>query len=44
MYANYGSGTGKDTHVSLYACLMEGEHNDYLVWPFREMSPILSRG
>ena len=34
MYAN-GNGDGKGTHVSLYACLMEGEHDDDLVWPFR---------
>ena len=33
MYA-YGNGAGKDTHVSLYACIMEGEHDDHLVWPF----------
>ena len=34
MYAN-GYGTGEGTHVTLYACLMEGEHDDDLVWPFR---------
>ena len=41
------SGTGKDIHMSLYACIMEGEHDDYIVWPFRGMSPLinnLSRG
>ena len=25
----------KDTHVSLYSCLMKGEYNDKLSWPFR---------
>ena len=34
MYAN-GDCDGKGTHMSLYACLMEGEHDDHLVWPFR---------
>ena len=33
MRAN-GNGTGEGTHVSLFACLMEGEHDDHLVWPF----------
>lgn len=42
VYANYGSGTGKGTYESLYACLMEGEHDDYLVWPFRGMSPLIN--
>ena len=33
MYAN-GCGDSKDTHVSVYACLMKGENDDYLPWPF----------
>ena len=33
MYAN-GHGDGKGTHMSLYACLIEGEYDEYLVWPF----------
>ena len=34
MTAN-GYGNSKGTHVSLYVCLTEGEHDDDLVWPFR---------
>ena len=34
VYAN-GNISGEGTHVSLYVCLMEGEHDDDLVWPFR---------
>ena len=33
VYPN-GVGSGKGTHVSVYARLMEGEHNDKLEWPF----------
>ena len=33
MYAN-DTDDGKGTHLSLFACIMEGEHDDYLVWPF----------
>ena len=33
VYAN-GRGDGKDTHISLYVCLMSGENDDHLVWPF----------
>ena len=29
-----GCGTGKGTHISLYAALMKGEHDDSLQWPF----------
>ena len=34
VYAN-GSGKGKGTHVSVFACLMRGEFDDILKWPFR---------
>ena len=30
-----GVGGGKGTHVSVYACLMRGEFDDQLEWPFR---------
>ena len=30
-----GSGKGKGTHVSVYACLMRGEFDDHLKWPFQ---------
>ncbi|CAI8000660.1 TNF receptor-associated factor 4, partial [Geodia barretti] len=30
-----GIGNGKGTHVSLFACLMRGEYDDHLKWPFR---------
>ena len=33
MYPN-GLGRGKGTHVSVYAYLMRGEHDDELEWPF----------
>ena len=33
VYAN-GDGSGKGTHVSIYAHLMKGEHDDQLQWPF----------
>ncbi len=29
-----GNGTGKGTHVSVFTCLMTGEYDDYLTWPF----------
>ena len=29
-----GSGGGKNTHVSVYAYLMEGDNDDFLTWPF----------
>ena len=29
-----GNSTGKGTHVSVYTCLMAGEYDDYLTWPF----------
>ena len=32
-YAN-GVGTGKGTHVSVFVCLMRGEFDDLLKWPF----------
>ena len=30
-----GIGKGKGTHVSLFVCLMKGEHDQYLQWPFK---------
>lgn len=30
-----GLGAGKGTHVSVYACLLRGEFDDRLQWPFR---------
>ena len=30
-----GFGSGKGTHMSIYACLMQGPHDDHLKWPFR---------
>ncbi len=29
-----GNGDGEDTHVSVFACLMKGNHDDTLTWPF----------
>ena len=29
-----GSGDGKGTHVTVYVCLMKGEYNHMLTWPF----------
>ena len=34
VYAN-GFGNGKDTHVSCFICLMSGEYDDILEWPFQ---------
>ena len=34
MYLN-GDGIGKGTNISLYLCLVQGEHDDRLKWPFR---------
>ena len=34
VYAN-GYGIGAGTHVSVYVCLMRGEHDDQLKWPFQ---------
>ena len=34
VYAN-GDGKGEDTHVSVFACLMRGEFDDHLKWPFQ---------
>ena len=34
VYAN-GQGDGKDTHVTVAVCLMRGEFDDLLKWPFR---------
>ena len=31
-----GSGSGKGTHVSIYVCIMQGQFDDSLQWPFRE--------
>ena len=33
VYPN-GDGSGKDTHISVYACLMRGEYDSELEWPF----------
>ncbi len=33
IYAN-SIGDGKGTHVSVFACLMKGNHDDTLTWPF----------
>jgi len=33
VYAN-GSGSGKGTHISVFACLMRGKNDDSLSWPF----------
>lgn len=30
-----GCGTQKGNHVSVFACLLKGEHDDVLEWPFR---------
>ena len=30
-----GDGDGKGTHVSVYTCLMRGEFDSHLKWPFR---------
>ena len=30
-----GAGSGAGTHVSMGVCLMRGEHDDKLKWPFR---------
>ena len=29
-----GNGSGKGTHISVYVCLMKGENDDHLQWPF----------
>ncbi len=29
-----GEGDTKGTHVSVFACLMKGDHDDTLTWPF----------
>ena len=34
VYAN-GQGDGKGTHVTVAVCLMRGEFDDLLKWPFR---------
>ena len=34
IYPN-SNGDGEGTHVSLYACLMSGEYDDVLEWPFQ---------
>ena len=33
IYVN-GNSTGKGTHVSVFTCLLIGEYDDYLTWPF----------
>ena len=34
VYPN-GYGDGRDTHISCYVCLMSGEYDDILEWPFQ---------
>lgn len=34
IYAN-GFGEAKGTHVSSFTCIMKGEHDDKLSWPFQ---------
>ncbi len=29
-----GNGSGEGTHISIYACLMKGDYDDALTWPF----------
>ena len=29
-----GDGDGRDTHTSVFLCVMKGEYDDHLVWPF----------
>ena len=29
-----GEGEGEGTHVTVYACMVEGEYDDQLKWPF----------
>lgn len=36
IYLN-GDGTGKDSHVSIFFCLMRGEYDTLLQWPFRQV-------
>ena len=33
VFAN-GDGSGEGSHLSLYACVMKGQHDDRLQWPF----------
>ena len=33
VYAN-GNGSGKGTHVSVFACILKGENDNFLTWPF----------
>ena len=36
LYVNSnGGGSGKGTHVSIFTCIMQGQFDDYLQWPFR---------
>ena len=35
VYTN-GDGSGKRTHISVYACMMQGPFDEYLKWPFQE--------
>ena len=39
VYAN-GYGSGKDTHVSVFVCLMRGEYDHMLQWPFEGVTTI----
>ena len=39
IYAN-GQGSGKGSHVSMFACLMKGDYDEYLDWPFQELITI----
>ena len=31
-----GDGNGKGTHLSFYIAVMKGEHDDRLMWPFKQ--------
>ena len=33
VYAN-GAGSGRGSHLSIFACIMKGQHDDRLQWPF----------
>ena len=33
VYAN-GKGSGKGSHLSIFACIMKGQNDDHLQWPF----------
>ena len=33
VFAN-GNGSGEGSHLPIYACIMKGQHDDFLLWPF----------